>query len=252
LNSITLIITKLSTILDVFRQKSQYYNETIVFSEFIVYTAVDRNIKTLVDAHYTRRRPKQKRSIEKLNRILDAATLLMTSPNEEKLTTSKIATKAGIAVGSIYQFFSNVEEIKEALLMRVISRVSLVYKKVIREVPEGTSVKELANALIDATADFPNSYPVIVNVITASTLNKEFLTVKKQTDKILLKMFTKIIITNSQHNDRNEVRRWLATLILIGDTMTHQIWTAKSEESRQLFIVEWKELAGFYLDYHNV
>jgi len=210
---------------------------------------MEKKIKSFFDeTQRPRRKPKQKRSIEKLNRILDAATMLMANQKHEKLTTSMIAKSAGVAVGSVYQFYSNVEEIKEALLSRVLSQIPLVYQKTIQQIPADASVGDFCDALIDTTVEFYFNYPVIVKIILASTHNKEFLTVKAQFDKIQLKLLITEIMNRSSSTDVNEARRWVTTLILLGDIMAHQIWTAKNEKDRDRFVVEWKALARHYAD----
>lgn len=55
------------------------------------------------------------RSIEKVERILAAARELICQVSFEQFTTDLISQKAGMSVGSIYQYFSNKIEIVSAL-----------------------------------------------------------------------------------------------------------------------------------------
>lgn len=63
-----------------------------------------------------RRQPKQRRSIEMCDRILEAAARVFTQHGYARGTTNRIAEEAGISVGSLYQYFPN----KEALLAELL------------------------------------------------------------------------------------------------------------------------------------
>lgn len=62
----------------------------------------------------TRRKPSQSRSQEKVERILKATRELLVESGgsaSANLTTHQIAKRAGIAVGSLYQYFPNIEAV---------------------------------------------------------------------------------------------------------------------------------------------
>lgn len=63
-----------------------------------------------------RRRPRQTRSIEKVERILGSARKLISQVSIEQFTTDLIAEHAGVAVGTIYQYFPNKIEILRAVI----------------------------------------------------------------------------------------------------------------------------------------
>lgn len=54
-----------------------------------------------------RRRPVQKRSIDKMNKILDVSRRLIIDEGMEQLSTIRIAGDAGLPVGSVYSYFPN-------------------------------------------------------------------------------------------------------------------------------------------------
>ncbi|BDA77499.1 hypothetical protein LPTSP3_g04290 [Leptospira kobayashii] len=59
-----------------------------------------------------RREPKQLRSKERVQKILDSTIRLLQDVGYDSITTDAIALECGISVGSLYQFFPN----KEAIL----------------------------------------------------------------------------------------------------------------------------------------
>lgn len=65
-----------------------------------------------------RRSPRQERSQRRVDAIFDAAADLLVEVGFEALSTSAIAARAGISVGSLYQFFPNKEAVMHALGLR--------------------------------------------------------------------------------------------------------------------------------------
>ncbi len=62
-----------------------------------------------------RRAPRQVRSAELVEAILEAAVRVLAREGARRFTTVRVAEEAGVSVGSLYQYFPN----KEALLFRL-------------------------------------------------------------------------------------------------------------------------------------
>lgn len=76
-----------------------------------------------------RKAPKQKRSREMVERLLDATAAMLAERGLDDTTTNHIADKAGVSIGSLYQYFPDKESLFEALLERVSERVSKVFRE---------------------------------------------------------------------------------------------------------------------------
>lgn len=63
----------------------------------------------------SRKQPKQARSAELVETILEAAVQVLAKEGAPRFTTARVAEKAGVSVGSIYQYFPN----KAAILFRL-------------------------------------------------------------------------------------------------------------------------------------
>lgn len=62
-----------------------------------------------------RKQPKQARSNELVSAVLEAATQVLAREGAQRFTTARVAEKAGVSVGSLYQYFPN----KAAILFRL-------------------------------------------------------------------------------------------------------------------------------------
>lgn len=63
----------------------------------------------------SRKAPKQARSTELVSAILEAAIQVLAQEGAQRFTTARVAEKAGVSVGSLYQYFPN----KAAILFRL-------------------------------------------------------------------------------------------------------------------------------------
>ena len=63
----------------------------------------------------SRKQPKQARSAELVATILEAAVQVLAKQGAQRFTTARVAEKAGVSIGSLYQYFPN----KAAILFRL-------------------------------------------------------------------------------------------------------------------------------------
>ncbi len=63
----------------------------------------------------SRKQPKQARSAELVTALLEAAVQVLVKEGAQRFTTARVAEKAGVSVGSLYQYFPN----KAAILFRL-------------------------------------------------------------------------------------------------------------------------------------
>lgn len=63
----------------------------------------------------SRKQPQQARSTELVAAILEAATQVLAKEGAARFTTARVAEKAGVSIGSVYQYFPN----KAAILFRL-------------------------------------------------------------------------------------------------------------------------------------
>jgi AcrR family transcriptional regulator len=63
----------------------------------------------------SRKEPQQARSAELVEAILDAALQVLAKEGAQRFTTARVAERAGVSVGSLYQYFPN----KAAILFRL-------------------------------------------------------------------------------------------------------------------------------------
>jgi AcrR family transcriptional regulator len=68
--------------------------------------------------------PRQERSRQKVELILEATMRLLDSQGIETLSTNAVAARAGVSIGTLYQFFANKQAILDALADRETARMA--------------------------------------------------------------------------------------------------------------------------------
>ncbi|HZF90540.1 TetR/AcrR family transcriptional regulator [Streptomyces sp.] len=79
-------------------------------------------MKPVPHATTLRRAPVQRRSAERLTRILDACADLLDEVGYDALSTRAVAQRAGVPIGSVYRFFGNKRQMADALAQRNLER----------------------------------------------------------------------------------------------------------------------------------
>ena len=94
-----------------------------------------------------RKKPRQQRAGATVAAIVEAAAQVLQKEGEEGLTTAKIADRAGVSIGSIYQYFPNKEAILLALIRREREAIGAEVARTIAEVEPRTG-EEVVRAVI--------------------------------------------------------------------------------------------------------
>jgi AcrR family transcriptional regulator len=94
-----------------------------------------------------RKTPVQERSNASVQAIQEAAVQVLLSAGKEGLTTRKVADRAGVSVGTLYQYFPNKSAMLQAVLRNHLEGVARAIH-VVCEQYKGASLDEMAIALV--------------------------------------------------------------------------------------------------------
>ena len=88
----------------------------------------------------SRKQPQQARSTELVAAILQAAIQVLAKEGATRFTTARVAEKAGVSVGSVYQYFPN----KAAILFRLQSDEWQQTTQMLRDILDKTALRRLS------------------------------------------------------------------------------------------------------------
>ncbi|MFE2419987.1 TetR family transcriptional regulator [Streptomyces hokutonensis] len=119
-----------------------------------------------------RRAPVQRRSAERLTRILDACADLLDEVGYDALSTRAVAVRAGVPIGSVYRFFGNKRAMADALAQRNLERYTERVTERLKEAGGTEGWRAAMDAVLDeyiamkrtapgfSLVDFGNQIPV--------------------------------------------------------------------------------------------
>lgn len=99
-----------------------------------------------------RKSPVQARSSASVEAILKATIQVLLKVGKERLTTTRVAARAGVSVGTLYQYFPNKGALLRAALQRHLDEIGAVIETVCRE-QAGASLEKMATTLVTAFLD---------------------------------------------------------------------------------------------------
>jgi AcrR family transcriptional regulator len=128
-------------------------------------------MKPVPHATSLRRAPVQRRSAERLTRILDACADLLDEVGYDALSTRAVALRAQVPIGSVYRFFGNKRQMADALAQRNLERFTEQVTERLRSADDG-DWRSAMDAVLDeylamkrtapgfSLVDFGNQIPV--------------------------------------------------------------------------------------------
>ena len=100
----------------------------------------------------TRREPKQQRSRQTVEAVLEAVQRVLRRHGARAITTNRVAEAAGVSIGSLYQYFPDKQAIFMALHERHVDRVRHVIERTMTDCTSA-SLEELTSELVERLAN---------------------------------------------------------------------------------------------------
>jgi AcrR family transcriptional regulator len=119
----------------------------------------DPSYSVKVLAPELRRVPVQARGRRTVARILDAAAERFVAAGFDATTTTEIAKRAGVSVGSLYQFFPHKESLLDALAERHIEGIDEILAAVGQRMSEDAPLDDIVDLIVERIAAFSREQP---------------------------------------------------------------------------------------------
>jgi AcrR family transcriptional regulator len=95
-----------------------------------------------------RKTPVQERSTATVDAILEATIQVLLQEGQDRLTTTRVAQRAGVSVGTLYQYFPNKQSVLYAVLEVFLVRVQMKVQEACREM-HGETVGRMAEGIVE-------------------------------------------------------------------------------------------------------
>jgi AcrR family transcriptional regulator len=140
-----------------------------------------------------RKQPRQLRSRETVDSILDATTRVLVKHGFDGLTTNAVAKVAGVSIGSLYQYFPNKEALVAALFERHAEQMRAAVQAELTRVAT-LPIAEAARAVIELTIQAHRIDPELHRVLTEQVPRVGRLARLRELDEISQRMVVALLV----------------------------------------------------------
>lgn len=193
-----------------------------------------------------RRQPRQARSLERVNQILDGAESLFIKDGYNGTTTNAIATAANVSIGSLYQFFPDKSAIVYALAERYNVQLRQILIDIHTQLPRQT-LSETMDRLIDEAHQFFRQHPGLYAIfMPLQGALPELAQIEETADNQLIE---DLAIFLSTHYPNREVDTYRRIGFILVKAIGNLLWLSlgQSEAAQIELVKEIKRLSLCYL-----
>jgi AcrR family transcriptional regulator len=188
-----------------------------------------------------RKNAQQFRSKETVKAIIQAATYILQDEGVKGFNTNKIAKKAGVSIGSLYQYFPNKDSISSMLFENFFETQIEIVTKNIMQVKKWSQLEEKIYDLVKELSDYRLSDQMINRPLALEISNSLFnkLMIEKKLE--LSRTILEILRTNLGLEDSEQNFILINLLVDSVDSMVfnlHEIELINDFDSKIKFISE--------------
>lgn len=116
------------------------------------------------DHLHARKRPRQARAKATLDAIFEASIQVLLSDGPQRLTTTRVATRAGVSVGTMYQYFPHKQALIHALNERYLEVLAERVEAACRA-RHGATIADMVDALVSTYWQAKTERPEVTRVL---------------------------------------------------------------------------------------
>ena len=195
-----------------------------------------------------RRQPRQARSQERVDQILDVAEKLFISEGYNATSTKAIAAHAQIPIGSLYQFFPD----KAAILYKLAERYNQQLHNLLmeldtpdrRRLPLSAYMEQVIDMVDRFFTDYPGYHAIFMSVQGSLP---ELESIDAAADSQLIQ---DLVMLLSQYSPELKSADYEAIAFVLVKVIGNLLWTSLSQEKlfRERILIETKRLILNYLE----
>jgi AcrR family transcriptional regulator len=191
-----------------------------------------------------RARPRQRRSKERVQKILDTAAELIVRHGPANVSAIMVAEAAGLPVGSIYQYFANMEAVAAALVERAITNVDTVALAVAETFDPAGDPMQIVSEMIDAALNRYEAEPGAITLILELRHTQAFQETIARSDAQIATAMAEILRRALPAAAPEAIQAYAAVTMAMAGALQLLVWRTPEGPERDAVIREWKLTAG--------
>jgi AcrR family transcriptional regulator len=177
--------------------------------------------------------------------MLDACAELVDEVGYDGLTTTLLAERAGVAIGSVYQFFPDKRAIVQALTMR---NVEAYVERVSSRIADGglNHWWEAVDAAIDEFIEMHRKIPGFRTLRFGDVVDRNLLDEERDNDTIIVQEMANLLINGFGLPDEPRLRFALGIGVELGDALIKMAFR-NVQDGDEAILAEAKDIIREYL-----
>jgi len=160
----------------------------------------------------------QERSAARVQRMLDACAEIVEELGYEGLTTTLLAERAGVAIGSVYQFFPDKRAVVQALTQR---NLDVYLSRLSTKLADGTFShwREIVDAAIDEYIEMHRSAPGFRVLHFGDVVDRHLLAADRDNDGVIARALGQVLVDNGDVEPGPMLDLTMLIAVTIGDAL---------------------------------
>ncbi|MEC3895261.1 MULTISPECIES: TetR/AcrR family transcriptional regulator [Nocardiopsis] len=181
----------------------------------------------------------------RVQRMLDCCAELLDEVGYDNLSTTRIAERAGVAIGSVYQFFPDKKAITQALGLRFLDQFGTRVTERLADV-SFTHWTVAVDAIIDEYIDMHRNVPGFRSLHFGDIVDQRLLNGGSDNNRVISERLRKIIVSSAEISDDEGLDRAIHVSVEAADAVLKLAFRGNPEGDPDL-IHEAKRLVSGYL-----
>jgi AcrR family transcriptional regulator len=192
-----------------------------------------------------RRVPVQGRSLARVHRMLDACAELVEEVGYDGLTTTLLAERAGVAIGSVYQFFPDKRAIVQALTMR---NVEAYVERLNARISAGALDKwwDAVDAAIDEFIEMNRTVPGFRTLHFGDVVDLYLLDEERDNNSVIVEQLGRLLSDRFHVPDEPRLALALGMAVEIADALIKNA-VRRDPHGDEVVLAEAKDIVRDYL-----
>ncbi len=184
----------------------------------------------------------QRRSAERLARILDACAELLDEAGYDDLSTRAVAERARVPIGSVYRFFGNKRQMADALARRNLERFTERVTERLRAADD-RSWRQALDAVLDTYLDMKRTAPGFSLVDFGNQIP---VGTRAEPNRRVADRLTELLAAHLEREADDDLRRAFLVAVETADALVQLAFRMEPEGDEKV-IAELREMLRAYL-----
>lgn len=126
---------------------------------------------------FTRKKTKQRRAAVTVATLIEAGFQILERDGPERFGTTAVAERAGVSIGTLYQYFGNKDELLKAMARQEVSELLQGVARAFEASPQGSRARPVVRIILrtfwDAPPDRQAAFPLLLRYVARADLMRE-------------------------------------------------------------------------------